>query len=128
MGVADNWGPRRSAPGAVLPGDGRALGLAPAARGQPLVIRPTGFLGRQSDKQLNSLSAAVWGTRGWQLGSTITEITRWFNTLGQNVLLLGSRIKALSKQKSYPIKNDRNHLVSPLVPHASFVALHLQFL
>lgn len=80
MGVADNWGPRRSATSAVLPGDGRALGPAPAAGGQPLVIRPTGFLGRQPDKQLNSLSAAVWGTRGWQLGSTITEMTRWGRT------------------------------------------------
>ena len=128
MGVADNWGLQRSATSVVLSGDGQALGPDPAARGQPLVIRPTGFLGRQSEKQLNSLSAAVWGTRDWQLGSTITEMTRWFNTPGQNVLLLGSRIKALSKQKSYPITNDRNHLVSPLVPYASFVDLHLQFL
>ena len=33
------------------------------------------------------------------------------------MLVLGGRIKALFEQKSYPIKNDRNHLVSPLVPN-----------
>lgn len=29
--------------------------------------------------------------------------------------MLGSRIKALPEQKSHPIKNNRNHLVSPTV-------------
>lgn len=35
--------------------------------------------------------------------------------VGQDMLVLGRRKTVLSEQKSYPIKNNRNQLVSPTV-------------